>query len=156
MRALALSVCLLLAPAAAVPAPAQSASAHRDDLSRVPLNILDGLDLLRRDAADAPEEAEKSWLRGSALPDDGTTSANLRTFKRNDGDYQGFEVVSAQDLTQRIRVIYLALNYERQPHIVKLVVYRSGNGYILLQVNTNVDETTLEAVLQQSLAQKTQ
>jgi hypothetical protein len=47
-----------------------------------------------------------------------------------------------------MRVFYLALNFEKQPRIVKFVVYRTLEGWILLSRKIDVNEEIFETVSQ--------
>jgi|GEM_PF-3381842 len=144
MRAIALSLCLGLALAAPVTVAEQGAPIHRDGFNKIPQNILDGLDALRRDH---PGDTETAWLKDSRFPADGSTGNALQNFRAHDGEYQGFELVATQDITQRMRVIYLVLNYERQPHFVKFTAYRTDKEWVVLQLDLNLDVAAMEAAL---------
>jgi hypothetical protein len=144
MRTMVLSACLCTALAAPVWSAAQNAPAYHQRSSQIPPNILAGLDALQRGQFD---ETEKDWLKASTLPQDGSYSATLRSFGNNDGEYQGFELIAAQDVTQRIRILYLALNYQTQPHFMKIVAYKTADGWAALQLNLSVSESNIEAAL---------
>jgi hypothetical protein len=144
MRAIALSVCLCMALAAPVWCAAQNAPAYHQHSNQIPPNILAGLDALQRGQFD---ETEKYWLRASRLNQDGSYSATLHSYRDNDGEYQGFDLVAAQNVTRRLRVLYLALNYQMQPHFMKIVAYKTGNDWVALELNLNISESDMEAVL---------
>lgn len=144
MRTLALSTCLFITLAAPAWCTAQNAPAYHEHSSEIPPNILAGLDALQRGQFD---ETERDWLRASTLTPDGSYSAILSSYRDNDGAYQGFELIAAQNITRRLRVLYLALNYERQPHFVKIVAYKTANGWASLQLNLNISEPEIEAAL---------
>ena len=149
MRALVLSLCFSLVLVAPVSASSQNVLAHHDGLAhdglaKVPQNILDGLDALHHDH---PDDAEAAWRKDSSLLPPGKASVALRGFRFNDGEYQGFELIATQDITQRTRVIYLVLNYERQPHFIKFLTYRTDKEWIVLQLDLNVDVTAMETAL---------
>ena len=82
-----------------------------------------------------PDEAVKIWLKGSALEGD-SGAMNQASFLRQAldsyGAYESFEVISSHNLTARTRVIYLALDYARGPAFAKFMVYRSDQGWILM------------------------
>lgn len=113
------------------------------DLTRIPRVVLDGLETLRHGMLD---ETEKAWLNGATFTDSSITTT-LRKYKARDGEYQGFDLITVQDLTPRIRVLYLVLNYEHTPHILKFVAYHTHNGWILLQLHMDLDEAAIETAL---------
>ena len=70
--------------------------------------------------------------------------SQLRYILETCGKFQGFAPVSVQDLTPRLRVIYLALNFEKQPKIVRFVVYKTLDGWILLSRKIDINEELFE------------
>jgi hypothetical protein len=140
--AIVLSLCLFaLSPSSSI---AQAPSSHEPETAQIPPIIFEGLHQL---GDQKPEEAEKAWFRGS--PFEGQpVSSELRSILETCGKYQNFDAVSVQDLTPRLRVIYLALNFEKQRKIVKFVVYKTPDGWILLQRKIGVNEEIFETVAQ--------
>lgn len=110
--------------------------------AEVPSGISSGLERLLYDHY---EEAEKQILSGSRLPVNGSMAAEFRAHREHDGQYQRFDVVSAQNITPRLRVIYLALEYERAPYFLKFTVYSTSDGWIVLR-SSWVDEDVFETV----------
>ncbi|MGA2571946.1 MAG: hypothetical protein ABSF23_15635 [Terracidiphilus sp.] len=140
--AIFLCLCLLaLAPSASNP---QTPALHEPDAARIPTFIFEGLHQL---GDQKPEDAERAWFRGGPLEGQ-PVSSQLRSILDTCGRYQNFDVVSVQDLTPRMRVFYLALNFEKQPRIVKFVVYRTLEGWILLSRKIDVNEEIFETVSQ--------
>jgi hypothetical protein len=141
MRNSAIFLCLCLFALAPWSSNAQAPASHEAEAGRIPPIIFEGLHLL---GDQKPEEAEKAWFRGS--PSEGQPVSNeLRFLLETCGKFQNFDTVSVQDLTPRLRVIYLALNFERQPKIVKFVVYKTLDGWILLSRKIDIDEQLFES-----------
>jgi hypothetical protein len=101
------------------------------------------LDLLRRDAY---EEAERQLYAGSRLPPGGDLARSFKASREQDGQYQGFYPISSQAITPRLRVYYLALEYEKAPHFMKFVLYRTPDGWALLQHPSDVLLDAAEAI----------
>jgi hypothetical protein len=137
-----LFLCLCLFAAGPSSSFAQVSAAREPDTGKIPAILFEGLHQL---ANQKPEEAEKAWFRGS--PSAGQpVSGELRALLKSCGAYQGFDTVSVQDITPRLRIIYLALNFERQPTIVKFMVYRTTDGWILLERAIGIGEELFESV----------
>ena len=144
MRNSAILLCLCFFAHSPSSSNAQAPSAHEPDVGKIPSIIFEGLHQL---GDQKPEEAEQAWFRSS--PSEGQpVSSELRSILETCGKYQSFDAVSVQDLTPRLRVIYLALNFEKQPKIVKFVVYKTPDGWILLQRKIGVDEEIFETFAQ--------
>ncbi|WP_058187485.1 hypothetical protein [Terracidiphilus gabretensis] len=143
MRQILLSACLLLTFAAPAAIAAQSPPPASQLLNKIPQNILDGLDALRHDQ---PDQVESSWKKGALANLDGI-SFSLRNTKDELGEYHGFDLVSLQDISPRIRVIYIALNYERGPQFKKFVTYRNSTGWVVLEPIINLNTADMASVL---------
>lgn len=123
---------------------AQMGASNESFAGRIPPAIFEGLHQL---ANQNPEEAEKSWFRGSQW--EGQSDPALRSILEHLGKYENFDAISVQDLTPRLRVLYLALNFEKGPNIVKFVVYktaRTPDGWILQSYRLGLDEATFETL----------
>ena len=143
MRKIVLSTCLLLAFAAPAAIAAQNLPPASQLLNKIPQNILDGLDALRHDQLD---QVESSWKKGALTNLDGI-SASLRNDKDSLGEYRGFDLISLQDISPRIRVLYIALNYERGPQFKKFVTYRNSTGWVVLEPILNLNTADMASVL---------
>jgi hypothetical protein len=143
MRKSVLSACLLLAFAAPAVITAQSPAPASQLLNKIPQNILDGLDALRHEQFD---QVESSWKKG-ALTSIGEISIRLRNDKDSLGEYHGFDLIYLQDISPRIRVIYIALNYERGPQFKKFVTYKNSTGWVLLEPILNLTTSDMASVL---------
>ncbi|MFZ0338032.1 MAG: hypothetical protein WAL45_08375 [Terracidiphilus sp.] len=142
MRISSFVVSLSLLTVLSIPSFAQAPSEVDPAGARIPAFILEGLHQL---ALQNPDGAERAWSTGtSAEPD----ARALRSLMADVGAYQNFDVVKAQDLTPHLRVIYLALNFERQPDIVRFLLYRTTNGWILIDHRFNIDERIFEPLAQ--------
>jgi len=144
MKNSAIFLCLCLLSLTPTPSIAQAPASREPLADKIPPVIFDGLHQL---ANQKPEEAEKAWFRGT-LPDGQPAPSDLPAFLANGnyGAYQNFDIVSAQDLTPRMRILYLALNFQRQPIIVKFVLYRTTDGWILLFHKIGIGEDIFESV----------
>ncbi len=141
MRNSAIFLCLCFFALSPSSSSAQAPSSHEPETAQIPPIIFEGLHQL---GDQKPEEAEKAWFRGS--PSDGQpVSSELRSILETCGKYQSFDAVSVQDLTPRLRVIHLALNFEKQPKIVKFVVYKTLDGWTLLSRKIDIDEQLFES-----------
>ncbi len=144
MRISSFFVCLSLVALLSTPSRAQAAPPSESPIGKVPPVIFEGLHQL---AEQRPEEAEKAWFRGSR-PEGLPVSTELRSILGGCGRYENFDVVSVQDITPRLRVLYLALNFETRPKIAKFVMYRTLDGWILLSRQIDIDEGFFELVAQ--------
>ncbi len=131
-----LGLCLLvLGPSVSV------AQAPGPNEGRIPPVLFEGL---RQLANQNPEEAVKSWFHGSRM--EGQPDPGLRGVLEHSGKYENFDAISVQDITPRLRVLYLALNFEKGPYIVKFVVYKTPDGWILQSYKLGLDEANFETV----------
>ncbi len=138
MRNPAVPLCLCLFALIPLSLSAQTPSSREQDVSKIPVILFEGLHQL---GDQKPEDAERAWFRGS--PHEGQPpSGELRSILDTCGKFQNFDLINVQDLTPRLRIIYLALNFEKQPKIVKFVVYKTLDGWILLSRKVDIDEET--------------
>lgn len=104
----------------------------------VPHIVIDGL-IAYHDKG--PDEAVRTWIKDSPL--DRSTDAlnqanNLREAQSHYGTFRNFEVVGLQDLSERVRTVYLVMNYDKGPLFAKFMLYRSVNqGWVLTGFNFN-------------------
>lgn len=127
-----------------VPSFAQARASGEPAAVRIPHFILEGLHQL---AMDKPEDAERAWAIGTLAAREPNANA-LHLVIADSGAYQSFDVVSVQDLTPNLRVIYLALNFERLPNIARFLVYKTTNGWVLIDHKFNIDGRIFESVAQ--------
>ena len=110
------------------------AQVYRDKMSalyaQVPANIANALDQLHHNYY---EQAEKQIFAFSRSPANGSLASAFRANRERDGEYQGCDVVSVQQLTPRLRIVYLALDYEKAPHFLKFTLYSTAEGWIVLR-----------------------
>jgi hypothetical protein len=128
-----------LATAAVTPEPNQKRVGED-----VPPIIVSGMTAYKEKG---PEDAVRAWIKGSPL--DGSKEAlsqanMLRQIQDFYGAYRGFDVISTRDLSPRIRIVYLALDFDKGPLFAKFLVYKTEEGWILTSFNFNTKE---EAVL---------
>lgn len=131
-----LALLLLAVPSAR---PQAAPEPHAD----IPHNLHWGLDLLRRDAYD---DAEKEIFAGSRIPANGSLSASFRSFREQDGQFQGFDIISSQEITPRLQVFYLALEYEKAPHFIRFTLYRIPDGWVVLHFSFVENENLFDTL----------
>lgn len=146
MRNSALVLCLCLfalwPQSSFAQAGAPHETAHDSAFGKIPPILFEGLHQL---ADQKPEEAEKTWFRGSPFAEQ-HISGELRALLTNNGKFENFDVVNVQDITPRLRILHLALNFETQPIIVKFVIYRTTDGWILLSRKIGISEEFFESI----------
>jgi hypothetical protein len=122
---------------------AQTTSKSQTGEAALPSFIVSGLQAYKEKG---PEEALRTWIKGSALEGskDALAQANaLRQIQDYYGQYQAFEVVSTRDVSPRTRTYYLVLDFEKGPVFAKFVSYRSDQGWILAYFNFNTKEEAI-------------
>jgi hypothetical protein len=145
MRIATTLVCLSLFALLPLSSRAQSPASSRPVAASLPPFLLEGLHQL---ANQKPEEAEKAWARGTPAAEGQPDARKLHSLLADCGAYQNFDVISVQDLTPRLRVIYLALNFEREPDIARFLLYKTTDGWVLLGHKFDVDEASFESIAQ--------
>jgi hypothetical protein len=126
---------LLLAVGQYVSAVAQTRAP--DDLPKI---ILSGLEAYK---AEGPDAAIKAWIKGS--PVDGSKEALaqaniLRQIQDFYGAYKTFDVIHIRNLSPNVRIVYLALDFEKGPLFAKFAVYQTAQGWILTNFNFNTKD----------------
>jgi hypothetical protein len=145
MRISSTILCFGLFAVLPLPSSAQTQVASEPAAEKVPPLIYEGLHQL---ANQHPEEAERAWARGTVTPEQATYANQLRTMMLSAGAYQYSDVVSVQDIAPRLRVIYLVLNFEKLPNIARFLLYKSSDGWVLIDHKFNIDERIFEPVAQ--------
>jgi len=116
------------------------AGTPQPDPDEIPKILLSGFDAYK---AEGPEAAIRAWLKGSSIEGskDALSQANvLRQVQDYYGSYKTFELIQSRNLTPTTRVIYLALNYEKGPLFAKFMVYKTAEGWILVNFSFNTKE----------------
>jgi len=93
-----------------------------------------------------PEQAMKAWLKNSPL--DGTQMVSdeaniLRQAQNQFGAFQWYDVIFNREISPRIRIIYLAMNYESGPLFSRFVFYHTDRGWIVTSFDFNFDDTKI-------------
>ena len=93
-----------------------------------------------------PELAIKAWTKNSPL--EGTQAAadesiNLRQAQSVYGAFQWFDVISNREISPRVRILYLTMNYEAGPLFGRFVFYRTDRGWIVSSFDFNLDDTKI-------------
>lgn len=93
-----------------------------------------------------PEQGIKVWTKNSPL--DGSQAAideaaNLSQAQSLYGAFQWFDVVSSRDISPRVRVFYVTMNYEAGPLFARFVFYHTDRGWIVTSFDFNLDDTKI-------------
>lgn len=145
MRTSSTLVCFSLFAILSGPSFAQAPAASEPSAEKIPPFIFEGLHQL---ADQHPDEAEKAWARGTVTPQQAKYANQLRSIMLSAGAYQYSNVVRVQDIAPRLRVIYLVLNFERLPNIARFLLYKSSDGWVLIDHEFNIDERILKPAAQ--------
>lgn len=135
MRKVAILFCLCVL---LVASPLLSAQERGPD-GAVPDIVRAGLDAYRNGGALG---AVQAWVKGGPLDGSAEESTDVRALdqiQQTYGGYRSFDVIHAGNLTRRIRVIYLAMYFEKGPLFAKFVVYRTGATWVLTSFKFNSD-----------------
>ena len=93
-----------------------------------------------------PEAAIKAWTKNSPLEgaQAGTDAANnLRQAHGLFGAFQWFDIIFNREISPRVRIIYLAMNYDSGPLFARFVFYRTDRGWIVTAFDFNLDDTKI-------------
>jgi hypothetical protein len=110
-------------------------------MSEVPAVIVAGLDAYK---AKGPGEAIKVWVRNGPLDGDTATLSQadgLQQVQNVYGAYQSFDVMSSRDLSPRVRIVYMVMNYEKGPLFARFVCYRSDREWTVTNFVLNTLDT---------------
>jgi len=86
----------------------------------------------------------KVWVRNGPLDGDKSalSQANvLRQIQDYYGAYQSFDLIAAYDLTQRVRLVYVVMNFEKGPVFGKFICYRSDREWMVTNFVLNTKDT---------------
>lgn len=140
MRKFAILFCLaLFAPSAL--ASGSSDPDQTNASAKVPHIVLAGLEAYR--AKGSADDAVKVWTVGSPLEGSKAALSETNTLHQVEalyGTYRAFDVLRVLELSDRIRVVYLTLDYEKGPLFGKFMVYRTDQGWILTSFDFNTEE----------------
>lgn len=120
-----------------------SASAQIQARQDVPSIIVSGMEAYRPGNAD---DAIRAWLKGGPL--EGNKAAmseanNLRDAQDFYGAFQWFDVISNREISSRVRIVYLAMNYDRGPLFARFVAYHTDRGWYITSFDFNMDDTKI-------------
>jgi len=105
----------------------------------VPPPVFLGLIAYRDKGLDA---AVQAWIKDSAIQEHNEPLPQvdaLRQASRYYGVYRNFEILGSQDPSQRVRTVYLVMNYDRGPLFGSFLCYRSeDHGWVVLNFDFNV------------------
>lgn len=143
MRKIALLLCCCLLGMA----PAFSAAEDGGSTGSLPGIVYAGLNAYRNGG---PQAAIQAWVKSGPL--DGSAEASsdigaLAQLQEAYGAYRSFDIIHSYNLTGRILVIYLALNFEHGPVFSKFVVYRSEATWVVTELKFSPDDDAILPVV---------
>ncbi len=116
---------------------AQKPNPNSDDLPAV---VLAGLEAYK---AKGPEEAVKTWLKGSPIEtsrDALNQSTNLLQIQDYYGAYLGFELLPTRVISAKTKVIYMVLDYDKGPFFANFMVSHAQQAWIMTSFIFNTQE----------------
>ncbi len=123
---------------------AQTTSPERGHKEDIPHFLVAGFEAYKDKG---PEEAVRAWIKDSPIDGskDALSQANmLRQVQDFYGAYRGFDLINTQDLTDRVRIIYVVVNYDKGPLFAKFIVYRpEEHGWLLTSFKFHTDPTVV-------------
>jgi hypothetical protein len=141
LAALLVSCALLITP---------SAQSQKSTINpEIPTVINLGMEAYRQSGAG---EAIKAWLKDSPLQSTRDTLKevnNLHSVESYYGAFQYFDVISVKDLSPRVKVVFVAMNYDKGPLFARFVAYRAQGEWILTSFDFNTDERQILEVFPQ-------
>lgn len=110
----------------------------------VPHIVIDGI-IAYHDKG--PDAAVQTWagnssqfIRAAAQQQ----AETLRSAQTAYGSFRDFEVLGTQDLSQRVRIVYLVLNYDKGPIFGRFNLYHSvDQGWLVTKLNFNTIPDTI-------------
>jgi hypothetical protein len=137
------SVSLLFAALVCTLCFSGSAQAQAVVRTDIPPVLLSGMEAYK---PSNPEQAIKAWTKNSPL--DGTPAAadkaiDLRQAQSVYGAFQWFDVTSNREISPRVRILYLTMNYEAGPLFSRFVFYRTDRGWIVTSFDFSLDDTKI-------------
>lgn len=107
------------------------------------------MDALR---SDGPDDAIKFWVKGSVLEsskDALTQASNLRDIQAYYGRFQYFDLIRLQELSSRVRIAYMVMNYDRGPLFARFVLFHAQTGWVPVTFQFDTDDTKILPLSQQ-------
>jgi len=129
-----LSTCVLAADA-----PAQ-------DQAKLPEIVLSGLNAYRTDGAQA---AVNVWMAGSPIERTEQPERQLRNLRRFEelyGAYKEFHPVRTVPISPTCRMVYIQLDYQKGPAFGKMLVFKTDDGWKIVNFTFNADPEALWVV----------
>ena len=123
-----------------------SGQGQKPAVENVPPIVVDGLDALRQFG---PDEAAKAWSKGSRWEgsSDHGLANTLRLMQESFGAFRSSEILSVRPLSGNTRIIYLTLNYEKEPRFAKFLIYHTAHSWIMLSYYLDGNADWLQAEL---------
>ena len=117
-----------------------SAPSYADNVPKI---VIDGMNAYKTAGYN---EAFTTWLRGSPMESDKTTTMNLKGgFTQVESIYGkmiSYEIIKTIKISSSSNRVYAEINYEKGPVFMFLDCYKSPNGWIipLMRFNTEADK----------------
>lgn len=101
----------------------------------VPHIVIDGI-IAYHDKG--PDAAVQTWMANSSAPMRGVAQQQadiLRKLPFAYGSFRDFEVLGTENLSQRVRIVYVVLNYDKGPIFGSFNLYRSvDQGWLVTKL----------------------
>jgi hypothetical protein len=126
-----------------MPAPSLRAATSQPASDEVPKILISGMEAYKNEG---PEAAIKAWIKGSPIDGsrDALSQANvLRQVQDFYGAYKSYELIKSRDLTPTTRILYFTLDYEKGPLFAKFLIYRTEQGWIVVNFAFNTKEEVI-------------
>lgn len=124
-------------------APSLRAATPQPASDEVPKILISGMEAYKNEG---PEAAIKAWIKGSPIDGsrDALSQANvLRQVQDFYGAYKSYELIKSRDLTPTTRILYFTLDYEKGPLFAKFLIYRTEQGWIVVNFAFNTKEEVI-------------
>jgi hypothetical protein len=82
-------------------------------------------------AKDGAEAAVRAWVAGGPLESDEFVVSQASGLKRIEtfyGAYQGYDLIRSQEITPRLKAVYLTMYFEKGPAFCYLLCYQTASG----------------------------
>lgn len=97
----------------------------------IPKIVLAGLKAYQAQGA---ETAIKEWIKGGPVENDAATAKASGTFHQIEsfyGSYIGYDLITIESITPKIKIVYIAMNFEKGPIFCQFPCYKRGSDWII-------------------------
>ena len=130
----------ILAGTLIVVGTASSQSVVRQD---VPPVLISGMEAYK---PGNPDQAIKAWTKNSPLEGSQAAAEEANVLRQVQGLYgafQWFDIIFNREISPRVRIVYLTMNYDSGPLFARFVFYRTDRGWIVTSFDFNLDDTKI-------------